>query len=108
MIINRKMKKAYLQEKKKIRTQSGATKVDWDKDNQKNIKVAIFSSSHEAKFISDGIKFAECTHIGLTKEVGVGISKFRIIQDDITYLVKDSKKSGRFTLLILKEDNTNV
>ena len=85
------MKSIMLQRRKKVPTNSGAPKYEWE--DYKTVDVAIYNES---------------THTGITFYKGLDKHTSRFIDGDTIYTITKINERGRLTSLLLKVVETNV
>lgn len=98
MSINRDMKAYDLEQQIPIRTESGAANYEWKKVC--SIKAAVYKKNDRSVVTSE--KYLESTHTGLTRYRTIEADKYRLVRDDVCYLVTDCNPERRLTNLLLK------
>lgn len=98
MSISRDMKRYMLQQKKVVKTISGAESVTWH--DVSYIDAAVYKKNDFKTVISE--KYIKATHTGLTKYRNICAGRYRLIGDGLIYDITDCNTEGRLTNLLLE------
>lgn len=98
------MKPIMLQRRKKVATNSGAPKYEWE--DYKNVDVAIYLVNDMKN--TQSVRYNESTHTGVTFYKGLDKHTSRFIDGDTIYTITKINERGRLTSLLLKVVETNV
>ena len=98
------MKSIMLQRRKKVPTNSGAPKYEWE--DYKTVDVAIYLVNDMKN--TQSVRYNESTHTGVTFYKGLDKHTSRFIDGDTIYTITKINERGRLTSLLLKVVETNV